>query len=114
MLLTSKFSSSYLYNSFDTKFPITRNDPQPTQRIIASISKMVGPDRIDGNCTPMLFSEDFSFLSAKTPGCFVLIGNGTTGANAQPLHSAEFDFNDEILCLGSSMWVNLMNQIFKD
>ena len=98
---------------FDTKFPITKNASQPTQNIISSVSDMVGKERIDGTCTPMLFSEDFSFFTSKKPGCFVLIGNGTDGANAQPLHSSSFDFNDEILCLGSSLWVELAHNAFR-
>ena len=92
---------------FETNFPITLNSQIPTQNITSCVKKSFGPDSIDGVCLPMLFSEDFSFMTAKAPGCFVLIGNGVTGPNAEPLHSPKFDFNDEILCLGSSLWVNL-------
>jgi len=92
---------------FETNFPITINSQIPTQNITECIINSFGPESIDGTCSPMLFSEDFSFMTSKAPGCFVLIGNGATGPNAEPLHSPKFDFNDEILCLGSSLWVNL-------
>ena len=92
---------------FETNFPITINSQIPTQNITECVINSFGPESIDGTCSPMLFSEDFSFMTSKAPGCFVLIGNGATGPNAEPLHSPKFDFNDEILCLGSSLWVNL-------
>ena len=46
--------------------------------------------------------------------CLVQIaGNGTSGANAQPLHSADYDFNDDLLVPGSSFWVQLVEQELK-
>ncbi len=92
---------------FKTNFPITVNSPVPTQRIIKCLKETFGDKHINSNCEPMLFSEDFSFMATKAKGCFFLIGNGISGANAEPLHSPSFDFNDDILTLGSSVWVNL-------
>ena len=92
---------------FETNFPITKNAPIPTKRITKCLKDKFGDKRVESNCEPMLFSEDFSFMAAQVPGCFILIGNGTSGANAKPLHSPYFDFNDDILTLGSSAWVHL-------
>jgi len=39
-----------------------------------------------------------------------LMGNGTQGQNARPLHSSDYDFNDEALTVGSSFWVQLVEQ----
>ena len=108
--ITAGIADSYNVScsvKFETNFPITINSQIPTQNITDCVKNSFGPERIDGTCSPMLFSEDFSFMTTKAPGCFVLIGNGATGPNAEPLHSPKFDFNDEILCLGSSLWVNL-------
>ena len=108
--ITAGIADSYNVScsvKFETNFPITLNSPIPTQNITTCVKNSFGPERMDETCSPMLFSEDFSFMTTKAPGCFVLIGNGVTGPNAEPLHSPRFDFNDEILCLGSSLWVNL-------
>ena len=96
---------------FETHFPITTNSQLPTQRIIKCLKNTFEEKNIDTSCEPMLFSEDFSFMSTQVPSCFVLIGNGTTGQNAEPLHSPNFDFNDNILVLGSSLWVNLAKMV---
>ena len=96
---------------FETHFPITINSYDPTETMIKCVENNFGKASIDSSCKPMLFSEDFSFMCAHTPGCFILIGNGITGPNSEPLHSPNFDFNDDILTLGSSLWVNLSRMI---
>ena len=59
----------------------------------------------------MLFSEDFGHMSNAAPGCFMLIGNGTLGANARPLHATDYDFNDEILVPGASYVATLIEEM---
>ncbi|MDG2473722.1 MAG: amidohydrolase [Paracoccaceae bacterium] len=98
---------------FETNVPITYNSKAPTQNLTKCVIDTFGKKNIESNCAPMLFSEDFSFLASQVPGCFVLIGNGSNGPNAEPLHSPKFDFNDEILTLGSCLWVNLAKMISK-
>ena len=71
---------------------------------------MVGEGNVQDACEPKLFSEDFAHLARERPGCYILMGNGTEGSNARPLHSADYDFNDEALVLGSSYWVELVQQ----
>ena len=60
-----------------------------------------------------IFSEDFSILSAAKPGCFVLMGNGTSGSHSKSLHASNYDFNDELLVIGSSYWTELAEQQLK-
>ena len=55
----------------------------------------------------MSFSEDFAHFSNAVPGCFFLLGNGTDGANNQPLHASDYDFNDALLPIGSNFWASL-------
>ena len=62
---------------------------------------------------PRLFSEDFAIMSDAKPGCFVLMGNGTKGSHSRPLHAADYDFNDELLVIGSSYWADLVEQQLK-
>ncbi len=66
--------------------------------------------KTDGARQPMTFSEDFAHFAAEAPGCFFLIGNGTEGANGRPLHSADYDFNDELLPIGANLWAELVRQ----
>ena len=47
-------------------------------------------------------------MTHVAPGAFMLIGNGTHGASARPLHSADYDFNDDVLAHGAAYWVQLV------
>ncbi len=98
---------------FKTNFPMTINSQRPTQNLIKCLKETFGNKNVDSNCAPMLFSEDFAFMAAQVPACFVLIGNGTTGHNSESLHSPNYDFNDDILTFGSSLWVNLSKMLFR-
>ena len=41
----------------------------------------------------------------------MLIGNGTEGASARPLHASDYDFNDEILGSGAAWIATLAEQM---
>ena len=60
-----------------------------------------------------MFSEDFSVMASEKPGCFVLMGNGTSEQHSRPLHADNYDFNDELLVIGSSYWTELVEQQLK-
>ena len=53
-------------------------------------------------------SEDFGAFGRVVPSCFALLGNGVdAGAGGTPLHSHDYDFNDDILETGVAYYVNL-------
>lgn len=92
--------------SFNTEFIETLNAPLPTEAVIRAARALqleTLPDR-----TPMSFSEDFAHFCAAVPGCFLLLGNGEGGAHGQPLHAADYDFNDALLPIGSDLWAELV------
>ncbi|MBX2823697.1 MAG: amidohydrolase [Gammaproteobacteria bacterium] len=96
--------------SYDTIFPATINSPQAVSAAVESAVSVVGSDAVNGQCESKLFSEDFAHMCQEKPGCYMLMGNGTAGGNARPLHSADYDFNDDALVPGSSYWVALAEQ----
>ena len=91
---------------FETEFIETFNSKKPTEAVIEIAAKAglkVIPDR-----NPMNFSEDFAHFSNHFPGCFFLLGNGEKEPFSKPLHSSDYDFNDELLEIGSKFWVSLV------
>lgn len=91
---------------FVTEFIEAFNAPGPTEAVIR-VAESIGLNTV-GDRSPMSFSEDFAHFSAAVPGCFLLLGNGETGACGQPLHATDYDFNDDILSVGSDFWVALV------
>lgn len=98
--------------SYDTIFPPTINASKPA-RAAAQAAEIVAGE-VDDDCPAKLFSEDFAHMAAAVPGAFVLMGNGTEGSHARPLHSADYDFNDAVLVPGSSFWVELVEQQLRE
>jgi len=96
--------------TFETIFPALINAEKPVAAMVSAASALVGSDHVDGSCQPKLFSEDFAHMTSSKPGCYVLMGNGEHGSNGRPLHSADYDFNDDGLVIGSSLWVSLVEQ----
>ncbi|MEP4037924.1 amidohydrolase [Pseudophaeobacter sp.] len=92
--------------SFDTEFIETLNAKTPTEAV-ARVSRALELETI-ADRPPMSFSEDFAHFCAAVPGCFLLLGNGESGANGQPLHSADYDFNDALLPIGAALWADLV------
>jgi len=98
---------------YETTCPVTLNQPKQAEAATKAAITLLGEDKCNGDIDPRPFSEDFSIMSENTPGCFVLMGNGTSGSNGRPLHSVDYDFNDELLVKGSSYWVELAEQQLK-
>ena len=90
--------------AFETEFIETINHIKPTEAVLKT-AKNSGLKVT--NCEPMSFSEDFAHFSNAVPGCFFLLGNGISGANNKPLHSSDYDFNDDLLPIGSDFWASL-------
>ena len=96
--------------SYETAFPATINNPECAASASEAARDLLGAQSVDASCEPKLFSEDFAHMATARPGCYVMMGNGTEGSHCRPLHSADYDFNDELLTIGSSYWVALVEQ----
>ena len=53
---------------------------------------------------PMMGAEDFSFMLNARPGAFIFVGNGDSAG----LHHPAYNFNDDVIPLGTSYWVKLV------
>jgi len=98
---------------YENSCPMTFNQSKQADSATKAAVNLLGEENTDGDIDPRPFSEDFSIMSQAKPGCFVLMGNGTTGCNGKPLHSPDYDFNDKLLVIGSSYWSELVEQQLK-
>ncbi|MFC5476548.1 M20 aminoacylase family protein [Paraherbaspirillum soli] len=99
---------------FHRNYPPLINHAKETAFAIEVLQAMVGSDNINPQVEPTMGAEDFAFMLQNKPGCYVFIGNGEgahrdSGHGLGPcnLHNASYDFNDELLPIGASYWVNL-------
>lgn len=66
---------------------------------------------------PTMGAEDFSFMLLEKPGAYCFIANGDGdhremghGEGPCTLHNPSYDFNDELIPLGATYWVQLAEQ----
>ena len=85
-------------------YPVTRNHEPQTAFAASVAAEVVGGERVDTNVAPVMGAEDFSFMLEERPGAFIFVGNGD-GAG---LHHPAYDFNDEVIPIGTSYWVKLV------
>ena len=55
---------------------------------------------------PVMPSEDFGEYLKKVPGAFFFVGSGASGTCG--LHNPQFDFNDEALPIGASVFAQVV------
>ena len=107
---TATFSST-------PNYPATVNTPKHAELCSNAAAEVVGSQNVLRNEKPSMGSEDFSFLLNASEGAYIWIGNGLVPEDGPEggcmLHNTEYDFNDEILPLGSSYWVQLVQGILK-
>jgi amidohydrolase len=99
---------------FLRNYPPTINDVAQTQFAATVMAEVVGAKNVNTAVEPTMGAEDFSFMLLEKPGCYAFLGNGEGGhremghgAGPCMLHNASYDFNDEVLSVGSSYWVRL-------
>jgi len=99
---------------FHRNYPPTINSSEETRFAASVMREVVGAENVDDAVEPTMGAEDFSFMLQAKPGCYAFLGNGTgghrdAGHGAGPcmLHNASYDFNDELLPVGSTYWVKL-------
>lgn len=90
---------------YSTSFRPLINDQVCTDAAVRAASSV---GHVDDGYGRVGFSEDFAEFLNHRPGCFVLMGNGTEGANAMPLHNPSYDFNDEAIKHGIAYWKALV------
>ncbi len=78
-----------------------------TKAGIEEALKLVGEENVVQDMTPFMSSEDFSVYQEKIPGSIIRVG--VRDENHQvSIHNPLFDFNDEVLPLASTLFVNIV------
>ena len=99
--------------TFRRKYPPTINHAKESEFARDLLGKLVGVKNVH-EFEPTMAAEDFSFYLLERPGCYFMIGNGegshrAAGHGLGPcmLHNPSYDFNDELIPLGGTMWARL-------
>ena len=96
---------------YDRSYPPLYNHAEQTEVAAAAAAAVVGADKVNKNAALVTGSEDFAFMLEARPGSFIMIGNGVEpDGSFHNVHTPLYDFNDEIITLGSAYWVSLVQE----
>lgn len=95
---------------YDRRYPATVNSERETEWSAQAAVDVVGAAHVIRDPQPCMGGEDFAFMLQERPGCYVWIGNGSSG-NGRMLHNARYDFNDDALPIGASYWARLVENL---
>jgi hippurate hydrolase len=90
--------------TYKRDYPVTRNHERQTAFAAEVASAVVGRDRVDADVPPVMGAEDFSYMLEARPGAFIFVGNGDSAG----LHHPAYNFNDEVIPVGTSYWIKLV------
>jgi hippurate hydrolase len=85
-------------------YPVVVNHAREAEFAAAVAANVVGGDKVEEDMPPVMGAEDFAYMLQARPGAFVFIGNGDSAG----LHHPAYDFDDEIIPIGASYWVRLV------
>jgi amidohydrolase len=89
-------------------YPATINDKTSADFASKVFEDTFGSNTLNKEEKPTMTSEDFSYMLHEKPGAYIWLGAGT---NSEKLHSAYYDFNDELLPIGAEYWSSLAETI---
>jgi hippurate hydrolase len=91
-------------------YPPVVNAAEATERAAKAAARIVGAENVIRSRLPGMGGEDFSYMAQRVPGCFVRVGQRTETRGNVGAHNVRYDFNDDILPLGASLWATLVEQ----
>jgi len=118
---TSQAFDARIDFAFKRNYPPLLNHPSETEFAAGVANKLVGSNAVNLNVEPTMGAEDFAYFLQCKPGCYIFVGNGEgshreSGHGLGPcnLHNPSYDFNDELLPIGASFWVKLVEEFLND
>jgi amidohydrolase len=94
--------------NYERIYPATINTPDEANFAGDVAQGLVGAEHVVRDMEPSMGAEDFSFMLQTRPGAYLRIGQGGEGSCF--LHNSRYDFNDDILPLGSALHAGLIEQ----
>lgn len=90
--------------NYEVGYPATINNAEKTAFALDVARDVVGEAQVDGNTTPIMAAEDFSYMLEARPGSYLFLGQG----EGAMVHHPDYDFNDTVAPIGASFLARLV------
>jgi hippurate hydrolase len=102
---------------FHWNYPPTVNHAEQAEFAASVLDDVVGAANVKRDLEPTMGAEDFAYMLKAKPGAYIFIGNGEGGHRVAGhgmgpcmLHNPSYDFNDELIPLGATFWIRLVEK----
>ncbi|WP_299692596.1 M20 aminoacylase family protein [uncultured Tateyamaria sp.] len=87
----------------DYGYPPTVNHDKQAAFAATVAAEVVGESAVS-EATPIMASEDFSYMLEARPGAYLMLGQGDSAG----VHHPKYDFNDDVAPIGASFFARLV------
>jgi amidohydrolase len=101
---------------FVRNYPPTINHAKEADFTRSVLAEIVGAENVLAQ-EPTMGAEDFSYMLLKKPGTYFFLANGDGqhremghGGGPCTLHNPSYDFNDDLIPLGGTIWVRMVEK----
>ncbi len=90
-------------------YPVVMNDPQLKAYVFHTAVNLLGAKHVADEIPVSMGGEDFAYYQQEIPGCFIRLGIASTQnpSDPIPLHHSTFDYNDDAIETGVTMFCAL-------
>ncbi|SNR42151.1 hippurate hydrolase [Puniceibacterium sediminis] len=92
--------------NYEKGYPATVNDAAEAAFAAEVAREVVGAERVNDACDPIMAAEDFAYMLNARPGAYLFLGQGDTAS----CHHPAYDFQDEIAPVGASFFARLVEK----
>ena len=89
-------------------YPPVINPLKQTEFVKETVLEYLGESALVMMEEPSMGAEDFSYYLKEIPGCYFYLGIQRPDGSTTPLHNEGFDFDDEALPVGMSIFIGLV------
>lgn len=105
--ITSAYGATYDLQ-FEENAAVTFNEPQLVEETLPMMRRALGETNVSP-LKPQMIAEDFSYYQKVVPGFFYFLGVGNQAKGIKaPVHTAEFDLDEESLVVGVKVMSNVL------
>ncbi|WP_312280958.1 M20 family metallopeptidase [Oscillibacter sp.] len=93
--------------------PPVVNDPAMTELAQNASVKALGQEHVMTSLAPLMGGEDFAYYLIERPGAFMFLSSANPQKHTDgPHHNSQFNIDEDVLYMGSAVFVSIVEEYF--
>ena len=94
--------------TYQRGYPATVNHAENAHLAARICTSILGEGKVRRDMPPVMGGEDFSFMLLEKPGAYIKLGQAAGSKGSAPVHTVQYDFNDDLLPIGASFFAGIV------